>query len=256
LINKVVANPWCLKYCIYTNCRITKFSFVFLILFFKFIYLFNDNLATRGGLTDAILSCHVELSKYNNAILFYVNLRSVFLPFGVFSLLLPLFFRSLNCKNLWINCPQTSHMRTGCHSDDVSMFRHRLELVGSGWAARDLWWKRNRIIVVRGKPHKCGGPQTELPAVGVRSQRQGTSCVGWLLLPSTPGYCVWGVNFTHGGCWVLATRWEIIVQWTAIRPPVHIRLPPSNTCAYIGWFAEAILLPSQLSYKTWQWKKS
>jgi len=32
-----------------------------------FIYLFNDNLATGGSLTGAILSCHVELSKYNNA---------------------------------------------------------------------------------------------------------------------------------------------------------------------------------------------
>jgi len=26
-----------------------------------FIYLFNDNLATGGSLTGAILSCHVEL---------------------------------------------------------------------------------------------------------------------------------------------------------------------------------------------------
>jgi len=32
------------------------------------INLFNDNFATGGGLTGAILSRHVELSKYNNAI--------------------------------------------------------------------------------------------------------------------------------------------------------------------------------------------
>jgi len=31
------------------------------------IYLFHDNLATGGSLTDAILSCHVELSKYSTS---------------------------------------------------------------------------------------------------------------------------------------------------------------------------------------------
>jgi len=31
------------------------------------MYLFDDNLARGGSLTGAILSCHVELSKYNNA---------------------------------------------------------------------------------------------------------------------------------------------------------------------------------------------
>jgi len=32
-----------------------------------FIYLFNDNFATSGISTDAIMPCHTELSKYNNA---------------------------------------------------------------------------------------------------------------------------------------------------------------------------------------------
>jgi len=32
-----------------------------------FNYLFNNNLATGGSLTDAILSCHVELSKYSTS---------------------------------------------------------------------------------------------------------------------------------------------------------------------------------------------
>jgi len=31
------------------------------------IYLFYDNLATGGSLTGAILSCHVELSKYSTS---------------------------------------------------------------------------------------------------------------------------------------------------------------------------------------------
>jgi len=31
------------------------------------IYLFNDNLATGGSLAGAILSCHVELSKYSTS---------------------------------------------------------------------------------------------------------------------------------------------------------------------------------------------
>jgi len=34
---------------------------------FLFIYLFFDNLATGGSLTGAILSCHVELSKYSTS---------------------------------------------------------------------------------------------------------------------------------------------------------------------------------------------
>jgi len=37
------------------------FFYFFIIFFFNFIYLFNDNLATDGSLTGAILSCHVEL---------------------------------------------------------------------------------------------------------------------------------------------------------------------------------------------------
>jgi len=32
-----------------------------------FNYLFNDNLATGGSLTGAILSCHVEISKYSTS---------------------------------------------------------------------------------------------------------------------------------------------------------------------------------------------
>jgi len=31
------------------------------------LYLFNDNLATGGILTGAILSCHVELSKHSKS---------------------------------------------------------------------------------------------------------------------------------------------------------------------------------------------
>ena len=33
----------------------------------RVIYLFNYNLATGGSLTGAILSCHVELSKYSTS---------------------------------------------------------------------------------------------------------------------------------------------------------------------------------------------
>jgi len=35
------------------------------IIFNLFLHLFDDNLATGGSLTGAILSCHVEISKHN-----------------------------------------------------------------------------------------------------------------------------------------------------------------------------------------------
>jgi len=34
---------------------------------FMYLFLFNDNYATGSSLTSATLSCHVELSKCNNA---------------------------------------------------------------------------------------------------------------------------------------------------------------------------------------------
>jgi len=43
------------------NCAFLKMISFFTL----FIYLFYDNLATGGSLTCAILSCHVELSKYS-----------------------------------------------------------------------------------------------------------------------------------------------------------------------------------------------
>jgi len=46
------------------------FAYISGLVFFwfqVFFLLFNDNLATGGSLTGAFLSCHVEVSKYNNA---------------------------------------------------------------------------------------------------------------------------------------------------------------------------------------------
>ena len=44
-----------------------KHSFLVWKVLFLFIYSFNNNLAIGGSLTSASFSCHVEISKYNNA---------------------------------------------------------------------------------------------------------------------------------------------------------------------------------------------